>query len=50
MDLLRAVVATEGVTVVVATHHRSLIETADAVVELSDGRVVPPAAAVAPLG
>jgi len=50
MDLLRAVVATEGVTVVVATHDRSLIETADAVVELSDGRVVPPAAAVAPLG
>ena len=42
MDLLRSVVATEGVTVVVATHDRSLIETADAVVELSDGRVVAP--------
>jgi putative ABC transport system ATP-binding protein len=43
MDLLRSVVVTEGVTVVVATHDRSLIETADAVVELSDGRVVVPA-------
>ncbi|GAA1913866.1 ABC transporter ATP-binding protein [Nocardioides marmoribigeumensis] len=43
MDLLRSVVATEGVTVVVATHDRSLIESADAVVELSDGRVVAPA-------
>ncbi len=43
MGLLRSVVATEGVTVVVATHDQSLIETADAVVELSDGRVVAPA-------
>ncbi len=43
MDLLRALVAGEGVTVVVATHDRSLIEQADAVVELSDGRVVSPA-------
>jgi putative ABC transport system ATP-binding protein len=40
MDLLRSVVTGEGVTVVVATHDRSLIEQADAVVELSDGRVV----------
>ncbi len=45
MELLRSVVATEGVTVVVATHDRSLIELADAVVELSDGRVVSGAAA-----
>jgi putative ABC transport system ATP-binding protein len=42
MELLRSVVAAEGVTVVVATHDRSLIELADAVVELSDGRVVTP--------
>jgi ABC-type lipoprotein export system ATPase subunit len=28
---------------VVATHDRSLIESADAVIELSDGRVVAPA-------
>jgi putative ABC transport system ATP-binding protein len=48
MDLLRSVVATQGVTVVVATHDRSLIETADAVVELSDGRVVGPPAPEAP--
>ncbi len=42
MELLRSVVAGEGVTVVVATHDRSLIDLADAVVELSDGRVVTP--------
>jgi putative ABC transport system ATP-binding protein len=40
MGLLRSVVTGEGVTVVVATHDRSLIEQADAVVELSDGHVV----------
>lgn len=40
MQLLRRVVASEGVTVVVATHDRSLIDVADAVVELSDGHLV----------
>jgi putative ABC transport system ATP-binding protein len=40
MELLRAVVASEGVTAVVATHDPALIDVADAVHELRDGRVV----------
>ncbi|MEV6733206.1 MULTISPECIES: ABC transporter ATP-binding protein [unclassified Streptomyces] len=40
MQLLRAVVRSEGVTVLVATHDQSLIELADRVVELRDGRIV----------
>ncbi|MCY0943160.1 ABC transporter ATP-binding protein [Streptomyces antarcticus] len=40
MGLLRAVVRSEGVTVLVATHDPVLIELADRVVELRDGRVV----------
>ena len=40
MELLRAVVASEGVTAVVATHDPALIDVADAVHELSDGRLV----------
>ncbi|MET9881983.1 ABC transporter ATP-binding protein [Streptomyces sp. NPDC006430] len=40
MQLLRAVVRSEGVTVLVATHDQALIELADRVVELRDGRIV----------
>ncbi|MFC9294962.1 ABC transporter ATP-binding protein [Streptomyces sp. NPDC057011] len=40
MRLLRAVVRSEGVTALVATHDPALIELADRVVEVRDGRVV----------
>ncbi|MEV6208893.1 ABC transporter ATP-binding protein [Kitasatospora sp. NPDC051914] len=40
MELLRAVVRSEGVTVLVATHDPALMGLADRVVELADGRVV----------
>ncbi|MBT2544195.1 ABC transporter ATP-binding protein [Streptomyces sp. ISL-44] len=39
MRLLRAVVRSEGVTALVATHDPALIELADRVVELRDGRI-----------
>ncbi|MCX5380029.1 ABC transporter ATP-binding protein [Streptomyces sp. NBC_00091] len=44
MRLLRAVVRSEGVTALVATHDPQLMELADRVVELRDGQVVEPAA------
>jgi putative ABC transport system ATP-binding protein len=40
MELLRAVVRSEGVTALVATHDTALMELADQVVELGDGRIV----------
>ncbi len=40
MELLRAVVRSEGVTVLVATHDPTLMGLADRVIELRDGRVV----------
>ncbi|MFJ1708278.1 ABC transporter ATP-binding protein [Kitasatospora sp. NPDC088346] len=40
MQLLRAVVRSEGVTALVATHDPALMELADRVVELRDGRIV----------
>ncbi|MER7766650.1 ABC transporter ATP-binding protein [Kitasatospora sp. NPDC096140] len=40
MELLRAVVRSEGVTVLVATHDPTLMELADRVIELRDGRIV----------
>ncbi|MGA5820989.1 ABC transporter ATP-binding protein [Kitasatospora sp. NPDC094028] len=40
MELLRAVVLSEGVTVLVATHDPTLMGLADRVVELRDGRIV----------
>ena len=40
MELLRAVVRSEGVTVLVATHDPTLMELADRVIELHDGRIV----------
>ena len=39
MRLLRAVVASEGVTALVATHDPNLIEIADSVLELEDGKI-----------
>jgi putative ABC transport system ATP-binding protein len=40
MGLLRAVVRSEGVTAIIATHDPMLIDLADRVVELRDGRIV----------
>ncbi|WP_035806273.1 ABC transporter ATP-binding protein [Kitasatospora mediocidica] len=40
MQLLRAVVRSEGVTALVATHDPQLMELADRVVELRDGRII----------
>jgi putative ABC transport system ATP-binding protein len=40
MELLRAVVRSEGVTVLVATHDAQLLALADRVLELRDGRIV----------
>ncbi|MFD9878362.1 ABC transporter ATP-binding protein [[Kitasatospora] papulosa] len=40
MQLLRAVVRSEGVTVLVATHDPQLLSFADRVLELSDGHIV----------
>jgi putative ABC transport system ATP-binding protein len=39
MRLLRAVVQSEGVTALVATHDPNLISIADAVLELEDGKI-----------
>jgi len=40
MDLLRAVVRSESVTALVATHDTQLLALADRVLELRDGRIV----------
>jgi putative ABC transport system ATP-binding protein len=40
MTLIRALVRSEGVTAIVATHDPALIELADRVIELSDGLIV----------
>jgi putative ABC transport system ATP-binding protein len=40
MQLLRAVVRSEGVTALVATHDPQLMELADRVLDLRDGRIV----------
>jgi putative ABC transport system ATP-binding protein len=40
MDLIRALVRSEGVTAIVATHDPALIEVADRVMELRDGQVI----------
>lgn len=42
MELLRAVVRSEGVTALVATHDPTLMELADRVIELRDGHIVDP--------
>jgi putative ABC transport system ATP-binding protein len=41
MRLLRTVVQSEGITALVATHDSALLELADSVVRLEDGRLVP---------
>ncbi|MEU8674905.1 ABC transporter ATP-binding protein [Streptomyces sp. NPDC048560] len=46
MELLRAVVRSEGVTALVATHDAQLLGLADRVLELSDGHIVEHAKAV----
>jgi putative ABC transport system ATP-binding protein len=40
MSLLRAIVRSEGLTAVIATHDKMLIDLADRTIELRDGRVV----------
>ncbi|MFF3465961.1 ABC transporter ATP-binding protein [Streptomyces sp. NPDC001984] len=40
MELLRAVVHSEGVTALVATHDTTLLDLADGVLELGDGKIV----------
>ena len=40
MGLLRAIVRSEGVTAIIATHDPLLIDLADRVVELKDGRLL----------
>jgi putative ABC transport system ATP-binding protein len=45
MRLLRAVVRSEGVTALVATHDPALIDIADSVLNLADGRIAAPAPA-----
>ncbi|MBM7170229.1 ABC transporter ATP-binding protein [Streptomyces sp. G44] len=42
MELLRAVVRSEGVTALVATHDAALLDLADRVLELRDGEIVGP--------
>jgi len=41
--VLRTLVRDEGITAIMATHDPSLIDFADQVIELRDGRIVPPA-------
>ena len=41
MRLLRTLVASEGITVLVATHDTALVDLADDILRLEDGRVVP---------
>lgn len=40
MDLIRALVRSEGVTAIVATHDPALIDVADRLIELRDGEIV----------
>jgi putative ABC transport system ATP-binding protein len=43
MSLLRTLVHREGLTAIVATHDPMLIDLADRVVDLRDGRIAEPA-------
>jgi putative ABC transport system ATP-binding protein len=45
MELLRAVVSDEGVTAIIATHDVAMLDVADRVLELQDGRLGVPASA-----
>ena len=40
MTLLRSIVRSEGLTAIIATHDPMLIDLADRVIELRDGRIV----------
>jgi putative ABC transport system ATP-binding protein len=40
MSMLRGLVRSEGVTAVVATHDPAMLDVADRVIELRDGRIV----------
>ncbi len=40
MSVLRSVVASEGVTAIVATHDQAMIDVADRIIELRDGEIV----------
>jgi putative ABC transport system ATP-binding protein len=40
MSMLRSVVATEGITAIVATHDRAMMDVADRIIELRDGEIV----------
>ncbi|GAA3826761.1 ABC transporter ATP-binding protein [Streptomyces phyllanthi] len=42
MELLRAVISSEGVTALVATHDPQLLDLADRVLELRDGQIIEP--------
>jgi putative ABC transport system ATP-binding protein len=40
MTMLRSVVASEGITAIVATHDRAMMDVADRIIELRDGEVI----------
>jgi putative ABC transport system ATP-binding protein len=40
MSMLRSVVATEGITAIVATHDRAMMDVADRIIELRDGEII----------
>jgi putative ABC transport system ATP-binding protein len=48
MTLLRTIVRTEGITAIVATHDVIMLDVADRVVELSDGKFIAPTAQASP--
>ena len=50
MVLIRTVVRAEGMTAVVATHDPVMIEVADRVIELLDGRFIEPTPHLPPSG
>jgi putative ABC transport system ATP-binding protein len=50
MLLIRTVVRAEGVTAIVATHDPVLLDVADRVIELLDGRLVDPGGEPLPVG
>jgi putative ABC transport system ATP-binding protein len=40
MSVLRSVVASEGITAIVATHDQAMMDLADRIIELKDGEIV----------
>lgn len=45
MQLIRSIGRTDGITAVVATHDPAMLDVADRVIELHDGRLIAPAGA-----